>query len=320
VTGANGFLGGALCVAASDIGMRVRALVRAPERGRFLDELPGVERVFGDCTDADQMSVVCDGVDLVVHCVAATSGRFETMQRTNQDGAGNVARAAGRADVDRLVYVSTLMVYGWLHDRDVFEEDGPAPSRDGYAITKSWGEAEVQRAGVEEGLRWCIVRPGAIYGPRSRSWTLEAFQRATRRRIFWPGDGQGPFPTIHVDDVVDLCLTALAHPRAEAEIFNAVNDPAPTVQEYHEAWCRLVKEPRWRFLPVPALHGLLRMVSGLLPRRGRYADLPDILLVLHRCARFRMTRARELLGWEPRIAFADGVRSCVPWLRERGLL
>jgi nucleoside-diphosphate-sugar epimerase len=102
-------------------------------------------------------------------------------------------------------------------------------------------------------------------------------------------------------------------------VYNAVNDPAPTVRQYLGTYGRLKGEPRWLFLPVGPLRLLMRMIA-LAAVGGRAADLPDILTFAHRCARFSMDRAREQLGWEPRVGVEEGVAACAPWLREQGLL
>lgn len=320
VTGATGFLGGVLALTLAERGARVRALVRTPGKGRFLLERGDVEVVVGDITDAGRMRDLTRGCDCVFHAAAALGGGPERQRRVNVEGTRNVAEAAAGSGVRRLVHISTIMVYGYPHDTDVTEDMGPRPSRDAYSIGKAGAEEEVRRIGRERNLSFAIIRPGAIYGARSRTWTEGMFRRASRRPILWLGDARGNFPAIYVDDVVGLCIRAALHPAAHGQVFNAVMDPPPTVREYLGAYARLTGNRTWLRIPVLPVLLLGHLVSALVPRSHRLRDLPDMVRWLHRCARFRTDRARDLLGWEPEVDLEEGVRRSVPWLRERGLL
>jgi len=185
VTGATGFLGGVLALTLADRGARVRALVRTPDRGRFLRERTGIEVVVGDITDRRRMTELIAGCDYVFHCAVDTSGGLPNQRRVNVGGTRNVATAAADGGAARLLHVSTIMVYGYPHGTVVTEEMGPAPSRRPYSITKAEAEEEVQGVGRARGLSFAIVRPGAIYGPRSWAWTAQMFRRASRRPILW---------------------------------------------------------------------------------------------------------------------------------------
>ncbi|MBN2306116.1 MAG: NAD(P)H-binding protein, partial [Anaerolineae bacterium] len=138
ITGATGFLGGVVVRRAAAEGAQIRALARSPEKAAPLRDLPGVEIVPGDITDADRMREVMPGCDVVIHCAAATSGPPDLQQRANVEGTRNVAAAAGAAGVRRLVHVSSIAVYGFRRQDNVITEDmPPQPGRVAYAITKT---------------------------------------------------------------------------------------------------------------------------------------------------------------------------------------
>lgn len=320
VTGATGFLGRALVRRLSREGARVRALVRTPSKGERVAGLSGVTPVPGDLTDAGAMTRAVQGVRVVINSAAALRGTAAEQDRINLEGTRILAQAAAEAGVDRFVHISSVAVYGFQPGA-VLDESSPLPEGNyTYGRTKAGAERMVREVAAGNGLRFSIVRPGTIYGPEAGSWTGRLFRWARRRPLWLPAGGRGSMPYIHVDDVVDLCLHCADHPAAAGEVFNAVMDPPPSLREVLEAWARLRGEP-W-IITLPAI--LLRPLAAGLSRTGdpdsprRLA--PAILRMLGEPTRWPMDKARDRLGWSPRTGLEEGVRGCVPWLKEKGLL
>ena len=122
VTGATGFLGGALAYRLAAEGVQVRALARNPLRADYIKHVDQIDVVIGDITDAERMREVVQGCDLVFHLAAATSGPLDTQRQVNVEGTRSVARAAALAQVRRLVQVSSIAVYGFCYG-DIITED-----------------------------------------------------------------------------------------------------------------------------------------------------------------------------------------------------
>ncbi|NDJ76582.1 MAG: NAD(P)-dependent oxidoreductase, partial [Chloroflexi bacterium] len=182
------------------------------------------------------------------------------------------------------------------------------------------GERVVRDVGAERGLSYCILRPGAIYGPRSGFWTRKLFRLARRRPGFFPAGGRGAAPVIHVDDLVDLCITAATHPGADEVTFNATADPAPTWREFLGYYSRLAGHGWLVGLPMWALWPVAYGRAALAKPQTRAKDTPDLLVTATTCITYKITRAREQIGWTPSVSLEDGVQRCAPWLRELGLL
>src|SRR5262245_56906348 len=91
VTGATGFLGSALTAQLSGDGVQVRALVRNPQKARRIENLPGVEIVPGDITDANRMHEVVRDCSIVFHVAAALGGSLEAQRKINTIGTRYVA-------------------------------------------------------------------------------------------------------------------------------------------------------------------------------------------------------------------------------------
>jgi dihydroflavonol-4-reductase len=116
ITGATGFIGGQLARELVGRGDQVVALVRSPAKARSLAEA-GVELVQGSLDDVDAILQGLDGADAAIHGagvyeVGIRAAQREPMRRTNIDGTKNVLMAARKAAVPKVVYISTMGIYG----------------------------------------------------------------------------------------------------------------------------------------------------------------------------------------------------------------
>ncbi len=321
VTGATGFLGGALVRRLAKEGARVKALARRPNRDRYIRDLPNVDIVMGDITNAERMREVAQGCDYVFHVAAALEGRLKLQQRVNIDGTRNTAQAAAEANVKRFVHVSSIAVYGYKH-RGIIDETTPLkPGRVAYNITKGQAEQALLDVSKQTGLAYSIIRPGLIYGPHSHMWTKVMFQLAKRKPTIWIGDGSGTTYPIFVEDVVDLMLVLATHPKAAGEAFNCTMSPPPTWREFIGAYQQLAGHDKWLGIPIWLLKFMIVPVLDVFMRlRGTPQDLQDILGMVTSQNVYSMAKAKDYLGWQPQTSLEEGVQHCVPYLREAGLL
>jgi nucleoside-diphosphate-sugar epimerase len=320
VTGATGFLGGALTQRLASEGARVRALARRPEKGEFLRILNDVELVKGDIINPEPIVEIMNGCDIVFHAAASMAGSFKRQYITNVESTRKIGQVAIRAKVKRFVHVSTIAVYAYRVHGEVGEDTPFNPGDDPYNITKAEAENRLKEIASKDGLAYSIIRPGMIYGPRSNMWTRTMFNLAKRCPTPFVGSGQGSAFPIYVDDVVDMMLVLATHPSAVGEAFHCTPDPSPTWREFLSAYSRLAGHNRW--LPIPPL--LVKMcasIVGLIARPQTQAKaLPDMVSLSQRQVTFKMTKARDLLGWQPTVDLPTGVQRCAPWLRDKGLL
>ncbi|MBI1259768.1 MAG: SDR family NAD(P)-dependent oxidoreductase [Chloroflexi bacterium] len=315
VTGATGFLGGALTLRLAAEGVRVRALARSPQKAASLRER-GIEVFEGDVTDRTAMRLAVDGCRVVFHIAASLGGSYAQQRAVNVEGTRNVVRAAALANVERFVHISSISTYGYNYRGDVTEEMTLAPGSDPYAITKAEGERDVRAADMP----YTIIRPGMIYGPGAVNWTGNLFKVARLNPTPFVGSGLGSAFAIHVDDVVDLLITAATHPAAVGQVFNCTPDPSPTWREYLGRFSLLAGHDNWLPIPPALIYPLAGIVMLVSPAYTMGRDLPDQVGFLTRTITYKMAKARDLLGWTPQIDLDTGIASCVPWLREQGLL
>ncbi|HEY8279827.1 MAG TPA: SDR family oxidoreductase [Bdellovibrionota bacterium] len=171
ITGGAGFLGQKLAGALLKDGHEVRLLVRkARPASGTKDELP-VTYAVGDLADKASLERACEGMDWVFHAAGLISynpQKAELMRQTNVVGTRNVAVAALRAKVKRLVFTSSTAAIGVNEDpRGLLNEDSPFNARKlglAYFDTKFDAERELLKV-VDEGLDAVIVNPGSLLGP-----------------------------------------------------------------------------------------------------------------------------------------------------------
>jgi 2-alkyl-3-oxoalkanoate reductase len=318
VTGATGSLGGALAPWLAGQGARVRALVRAPEKAGLLRGVEGLEIVPGNLQDAASLRAATQGCRYVMHCAAALAGDMRLQRATNVEGTRHLAQAAAQARVERMVHVSTLGVYGQRVGH--FREELPlTPDRTVYSQTKAEGEEVLRAVARETGLRYAIVRPGAIYGPRGH-WTRTIMSLVRRQRAWFIGPGTGALPLIYMDDLLQQLRLCAVHPVAEGEAFNAAYAPHPSMRQILLAFAALRGDPRYVGVPIVPLRGLARGVAFLAPADSALKDMPMLLETLVTPVTYSMDKAQRLLDWQPRVGLAEGAQRCVPWMRQAGLL
>ncbi|MCA9912059.1 MAG: NAD-dependent epimerase/dehydratase family protein, partial [Anaerolineae bacterium] len=171
VTGATGFLGGALVKRLSADGVLIKALARSTKKAQKLNDLENVEVVYGDITDISQMREVIAGSEIVFHVAATTGGALDLQLEANLGGTRNVALASAENDIQRLVHVSSIATYGYTA-RGIIREDTPQnPGNVPYNISKLEAERVLLKVAEETGLSYSIIRPGMIYGSGSGFWT-----------------------------------------------------------------------------------------------------------------------------------------------------
>ena len=322
VTGATGFLGSALMTQLAQDGVRVRALARNPQKTKYLTSLPGVEIVSGDITIADQMHQAVRGCEIVFHVAAALGGSIDAQRRINTIGTRNVASAAAGAGALRMVHVSSVAVYGYSQTGDVTEATPPNPGQDPYNITKMEAENEIRDIATANHMPYSIIRPAMIYGPRSGLWTGQLFRLAKRQPTFFIGRGDGTTFPIFLDDVVDLMVLLAQHPDAVGETFNCAPDPSPTWHEFLGEYSRLAghQNQSWLGIPPGVVSPFAAIIGALARPNTQMKELPNMLRTALGHVTFKMTKARDVLGWERQVDLQSGVERCAPWLRDKGWL
>ena len=311
VTGATGFIGGHLAQRLVAEGERVRCLVRPTSDTALLRAL-GVELAVGDLTDTGSLGRAMEGCASVVHCGALVSdwATVAEIEAINVAGTRSLLAAAAAARVRRFVHVSTT---------DVHARRAP----NWYARTKRAAEAEVARA---RGVETVVVRPATVYGPRSTEMVGEIARAIRGRHMVLIDRGRAIAGLVYVDNLVDALGLALRSAAAPGEAFDVTDGLDVTWRRFTDDLARGLGCPPVRFsLPFAVAHGLgFALEHGYRTlRRATGVTVPALLSrqavhVLGVDQDFSAARARELLGWTPRVGYEAGLEATLAWLRTVG--
>ena len=323
LTGASGFIGGHVAERLVAEDFEVRCLVRVKSDTALLEQL-GVELVVGSLADRDALARAVSGCTSVVHCAALVSDWATARQIVNVNVVGTrlLVAAATDARVRRFVHMSTTDVYGYPGGVAVDEEWETMRFANWYAQSKLDAERVVRDASGK--LETVILRPATVYGPRSAD-VVGAIAKAIRRGHMLLIDHGRPVAGLcYVGNLVDAVLPALRSEAAVGEAFNVCDGVDVTWAGFTADLAEGLgsRAPR---LSLPfhlaraigrALEVSYRGVRGLTGLR-----LPALLSrqavdVLGREQDFSTAKARALLGWEPRVDYATGLRATLDWLRD----
>jgi dihydroflavonol-4-reductase len=300
VTGATGFIGWHTCERLRDAGWNVAAVVR-PESRKPLPA--GIERTQANL-EAAELTRACAHASAIVHAAGITRARSAAeYHRVNVEGTRAVAEAARALDA-RLVHVSSLTAAGPASaDRPKTEAEASTPIT---AYGRSKLESERLVMGTP-GLRWTLIRPAAVYGPRDRQF-LPLF-RAARRGLFPRPSNAGVFSLtlVHVDDVARAIEMACGHDAAEG-LGLFIGHPAPVSLDGLLRTAALTLNHTYRPVPVPL--ALVRLgawlgVGGMSVERLREMMSPGFVC--------NVEHAERCLGFRAAIDLADGFRSTADW-------
>ncbi len=316
VTGGTGFIGWNLCESLRDSDWGVRAVVRASSSNPLPD---GVQRV--ECElEADDMGSACEDAAIVYHLAGLTRAPdHEAFTRVNVEGARQAALAAQRGGAFFLLVSSQAAAGAGTPQRPRTENDEPAPLSL-YGKSKLAGEKAVMEI---EGLRYSIVRPPGVYGPRDRDF-LALFRGGKRGFCPLLGDPETAYTFIHVADLVaglravgDTGLAGVDAVIGET-FFVGHADPvrqldfARLLSETYKRRVRTLPVPRWLLWAIAEIGEFSGRVTGrpALLNRDRLCELSAPGLV---CDATKIARA---IGHVARIDAARGFADTAEWYRQ----
>jgi nucleoside-diphosphate-sugar epimerase len=324
VTGATGFIGGALARRLLADGHGVVALGRDAEKGAALREA-GATFVPLDLIDAPGVADAFEGGDVVFHCAALSSpwGRNEAFRLANVVATENVVAASLARGVRRLVHVSTPSIYFSGRDRLNVAEDAPLPrtQTNAYAATKLLAEGVVDRAVADGGLSATTIRPRAVFGPGDNAILPRLVDALERGRLPLVGAADNLTDVTYVDNVVDALLLCADAPDAfSGRKYNVTNGEPMRMWDLVRELCeRLDLRYPTRRLPAPVVRSAAAAMEAAY---GTFAPDTEPLLtrytagVLSYSTTLDITAIRRDLGYEPRVSVAEGIdRFVAAWRR-----
>ncbi len=325
ITGANGFIGTRLVECFIRHGFKnIRCFIRPSSDTKHLQEVvknsgcdgvhfcPGNLNVKADCER------VAKNVSLACHLAAGSdksySGSFlDTVVTTRNllDGLINSGK------LKRFVNVSSFAVYtNWnlAHYKTLDETCELEPNLirrgDAYCNAKMWQESIVREYNKKFNIPFTIVRPGSVYGPRAR-------QRISPRigidtfGVFMNLANSKHIPLTYVDNCAEAIMLAGVIPGVDGEVFNLVDDELPTGKQF----LKLYKQNVAKFTSVRIPYPVFYLFCWIWEKYSAWShgQLPPAFNRYRACVyykgnKYSNAKAKQLLGWQPRITFAEGSR------------
>ncbi len=309
VTGAAGFIGSALVAALREQGHEVRGL-----------DIAGTDISADIAHPGDWMDL--GDVDVVVHTAAMVGmpSQAEAFWRVNTMGTRHVLDAARDSGAGRFVLLSSVTVFGNDFPDGVTEAYPTRPTGVPYADTKIAAEHLCLDEHIRSGIDVTIVRPGDVYGPRSRPWTLLPLQMIKSRRVAVPTTGiHSP---VYVDDVVAGLIQAATVPEAAGEIVTLSGGVGVPTGEYFDHYARMLGRGSVPRLPRALMLAAAGAQAGVANRLGRTIELSPAAVhyLADRRGTYSIAKAQRLLGWRPEVGLDEGMTRTAAWLRAEGLL
>ncbi len=310
VTGATGFIGGHLTEALVREGFDVSCLTRSSSNLRYLEGL-NVSFMTGDCTDEESLSGV-RGFDYVFHLAGLTKAASEEeLYLVNQKGTENIVNAVLRFNpgLKRFIYVSSLAAAGPCCDGEPQIEDCEPHPVSAYGKAKLGGERAVL---LQKGkMPFSVVRPPAVYGPRDKD--LLVFFKMVKSGLI-PYWGKSYYSFLYVDDLINGIILSALRDEGEGEIFFMSDGNVYSSDDIIDAistalQCRPLKVgiPRCVMPVLGALAEKLKGVSIINPDK-----IKEIRHTHWTCC---TTKAKEKLGFSPKVKIKEGAKWTADWYR-----
>jgi nucleoside-diphosphate-sugar epimerase len=316
ITGAGGFIGNAICRRLATEGAEVRGLDVDPAAADRV-RMAGAAFLEADIADRDALGSVLDETDFVVHAAALVHewGSMADFVRVNVAGTANVLDAAAEAGAERVVHISSVVVYGYESRAEQDELGFRRVHGIPYIDTKSASDRLACRRGA------VVLRPGDVYGPGSVPWTLRPLQMARAGQLAVPGRGDGMMLPLYIDDLAEAVILALDGGEP-GEAYAVWDDTSRvTFEEHFNRLARLAGHQEARRLPRPVLELAGMAMEGWAKLRGKPpAFTARAATFVDRRGTVSVAKAHEQLGWEPSVPYEEGMRRTEQWLRAEGLI
>lgn len=297
ITGATGFIGGALINRLAPGGRPIQALIRP----QSIHKKPGegtVKWIQGNLNDVDSLKQLVNGSDVVVHCAGVVRGATpEHFNRVNVDGVAHLARVVTRQQpTPRFLLISSLAAR--------------EPQLSAYAASKQQGEQVLMDAA--ENVEWSVYRPCAVYGPGDRE-VMPVLRWMAKGVAPLPGSANGRFSLIYIADLADAIVRWIDYPGGHRRTFE-LHDGKPAGYTWHDIINTISglrgAPPVSLKIPVRMLK-LAAILNIALARTFGYAPMltPGKLRELrHSDWSADNTAISETTGWSPKITLAEGLR------------
>ncbi|OQA21771.1 MAG: 3 beta-hydroxysteroid dehydrogenase/Delta 5--_4-isomerase [Actinobacteria bacterium ADurb.Bin346] len=320
VTGGTGFAGSHLIKKLIKDGHEVNALVRDSSDISVLESLP-VKLIYGDITDRNKVFEGIKGMGWVFN-IAAAYRKANLSEKDfwdiNYKGTLNILDACLQSGVKKLVHCSTIGVVTTVKNPPGDENTEVCPGDD-YQKSKCAAELEVIKFAKEKGLKAIVIRPCGIYGPGDMR-LLKMFKMIAGKKFILFGNGRALYHMVYIDDLVDAFILSAENENISGEVFIIGDERYVTLNELSKMIAKEFK------VPAPKIHLPYKpfeiAAAGLefIYRKLKIKREPPIyrrrMAFFKKSRAFSIKKAKDMLGFKPKIDLATGIHLTAKWYME----
>ena len=312
VTGATGFVGRHFCETLVERGHHVVAAVR--QEGARPPAAGVTPVIVGDIGPDTMWRTALSGVNAVVHLAARAHVMRDTAddpeaeyRRVNVEATRRLVEEAVAADVQRIVFLSSVKVNGEATTTTAFRpEDTPSPE-DAYGRTKRDAETALIIAAEGSKTETVILRAPLVYGPGMKGNALTLFRAVAKGLPLPLGSVDNQRSMIFAGNLTDALMTALEKPAAASGVFFVSdNDDVSTATFARRAAAALGRPAR--LLPIPV--GLLKLIGRV---GGKSAVIERVVGSLQ----IDISDFQKKLNWTPPFTMKEGLEQTASWYKSR---
>ena len=309
VTGAAGFIGGALVRRLASDGYFVRGIIHQMQPS-FTHK--NVEYVTGDITNQEFLNSIMDQIDVVFHCAAVVKdyGRKKEFYQINVEGTQHLVTACETHAVNRFVFLSHIQ----------YESKNSIPY---YRKTKALAERFLLEKYAQKQFPVTIIRPGNVYGPGATTWVLRPLQAIQKNRIALIDHGTGLFLHTYIDNLIDAIFASVKTTDAIGQTIDITDgDNTTTWGEYLNRLVKMAHKPpiqRNMSKTTALLISKFMMATYTLFRIEPWVT-PMAVEIFTNHQTVSIEKAKTLLGYTPKVDYLDGLQQVEHWLNTEGYI
>lgn len=312
ITGINGFLGRALTQTIKQ--KNVVGFCRS-RKGLILD----IDQVskFNINSESNYGNKLLK-IDCIIHCAArvhimddTSTNPLDDYREVNTKGTLNLARQAVKSGVKRFIFISSIKVNGEATQLDQpFKFDDQRAPEDFYGQSKSEAEEQLLQLAKETCLEVVIIRPTLVYGPGVKA-NFASLMNLVSKGLPLPFGciKNNKRSLVSVDNLVDLIVTCIDHPKAVNQVFLVSDDNDVSTHEMVQQMAKALGKPQWQ-LPVPKV--CYRFA-------GKIMGKEDVISRLLGSLQVDITHTKETLGWKPPQTIEEGFKQTADAFLQRKL-
>lgn len=323
VTGGGGFIGMALIKRLNAEGHKVTSYSR---REYPLHWALGINSIQANITNLETLEEACKEMDIVFHLAAKVGiwGKYDDYYATNVTGTSNVIEACRKQGVKGIVFTSASGVVFDGSDLEGIDETYPYPEKHGshYMATKAMAEKLVIDANSDQ-MRTISLRPHLVWGPYDSHLIPGILRRASSGRLRRIGNKEHFIDTTYIDNMIDsLILAAKAlesNSEATGRNFFITNGEPARVWDFINSIIQIAGHgPVQKKIP----EKIAMMAAGFAEWSHKFFNIHSEpfmtrFAIRELCANhwFDITSAKEMLGYEPRVSYAEGFKHLKEYLK-----